>query len=87
VNGTRIEVDSWNPAKLRSEFEEQVLPRFTKVFVEETGENGAQAKPDAVKRTMEEFAITFRERLSAMLSAPNANAAVTAAAARASKSA
>lgn len=88
VNGTRIEVDSWNPAKLRNEFEEHVLPRFTKVFVEESsGEVGSQAKPDAVKRTMEEFAIVFRERLSAMLSAPNANAAVTAAAARAGKSA
>jgi len=87
VNGTRIEVDSWNPAKLRTEFEENVLPRFTKVFVEEdSGEFGSQAKPEAVKRTMEEFAVVFRERLSAMLSAPNANAAVTAAAARASKS-
>eukprot|EP00440_Ansanella_granifera_P055355 gb/GFBE01060008.1/.p1 GENE.gb/GFBE01060008.1/~~gb/GFBE01060008.1/.p1 ORF type:complete len:628 (+),score=122.08 gb/GFBE01060008.1/:1-1884(+) len=89
VNGTRVEIDSWNPKKLRQEFEDEVLPRFTKLFVEEgaSEKSGPHAKPEAVQRTMEEFATVFRERLTAMLSAPNANAAVTAASHRASKAA
>eukprot|EP00931_Biecheleriopsis_adriatica_P022809 TRINITY_DN14551_c0_g1_i2.p1 TRINITY_DN14551_c0_g1~~TRINITY_DN14551_c0_g1_i2.p1 ORF type:complete len:635 (+),score=151.39 TRINITY_DN14551_c0_g1_i2:55-1959(+) len=88
VNGTRVEIDSWNPKKLRQEFEDQVLPRFTKLFVEESpSDAGPPAKPEALQRTMEEFANVFRERLSAMLSAPNANAAVLAASQRATKTA
>lgn len=85
VSGERIEMDSWNPQRLREEFEREVLPRFTKVFVEETqsgtAPKGGKARSEAVDRAMQEFAETFRERLSAMLSAPNAAAAVQAAAA------
>lgn len=85
VSGERIEMDSWNPARLREEFEREVLPRFTRVFVEESmagmPKNGSKARSEAVDRAMQDFAETFRERLSAMLSAPNAAAAVQAAAA------
>ena len=35
-------------------------------------------RSEAVDKAMQEFAETFRERLTAMLSAPNANAAVQA---------
>eukprot|EP00933_Yihiella_yeosuensis_P045663 TRINITY_DN4105_c2_g1_i1.p1 TRINITY_DN4105_c2_g1~~TRINITY_DN4105_c2_g1_i1.p1 ORF type:complete len:531 (+),score=123.59 TRINITY_DN4105_c2_g1_i1:120-1595(+) len=82
VNGDKVDMDSWNPAKLRKEFEEKVLPRFTKVFVDDNQNNEPHARPEAVQRTMDEFASVFRERLSAMLSAPNAGSAVTAAASR-----
>lgn len=85
VSGERIEMDSWNPARLREEFEREVLPRFTRVFVEETSAGmpkTSKARSEAVDRAMQDFAETFRERLSAMLSAPNAAAAVQAAAAK-----
>jgi hypothetical protein len=85
VSGERIEMDSWNPARLREEFEREVLPRFTRIFVEEAAagapKGSSKARSEAVDRAMQEFAQTFRERLSAMLSAPNAAAAVQAAAA------
>eukprot|EP00929_Paragymnodinium_shiwhaense_P033748 TRINITY_DN18479_c0_g1_i3.p1 TRINITY_DN18479_c0_g1~~TRINITY_DN18479_c0_g1_i3.p1 ORF type:complete len:519 (-),score=157.52 TRINITY_DN18479_c0_g1_i3:482-2038(-) len=35
VNGDHLQMDSWDPAKLRAEFERDVLPRFARVFVEE----------------------------------------------------
>jgi len=82
VNGSKVEMDSWNPTKLRQDFETEVLPRFSKLFIEEGPANPSGTRPEAVQRTMEEFANVFRERLSAMLSAPTANAAVTAAAAK-----
>jgi len=82
VNGSKVEMDSWNPTKLRRDFETEVLPRFSKLFIEEGPAHASGARPEAVQRTMEEFANVFRERLSAMLSAPNANAAVTAASAK-----
>lgn len=82
VSGERIEMDSWNPKRLREEFEREVLPRFTRVFVEETNSaaKASKARSEAVDKAMQDFAETFRERLSAMLSAPNAAAAVQAAA-------
>merc|ERR1711920_801297 len=85
VNGERIEMDSWNPAKLQAEFEREVLPRFANVFVEDSNDNAkkSRGRPGAVERTMQEFAEIFRERLAAMLSAPNAAAAASAAATRA----
>lgn len=90
VSGERVEMDSWNPTRLREEFEREVLPRFTKVFVDEaegkTGQKTNRARSEAVDRAMQEFAETFRERLSAMLSAPNAAAAVQAAAAKGGRS-
>merc|ERR1712190_681719 len=85
VNGERIEMDSWNPLKLQQEFEREVLPRFANVFVEDSSSDAAskaRGKPSAVERTMQEFAEIFRERLAAMLSAPNAAAAVAAASTR-----
>merc|ERR1719174_1861169 len=85
VSGERVEMDSWNPKRLRDEFEREVLPRFTRVFVEEaeksSGSKAPKARSEAVDKAMQDFAETFRERLSAMLSAPNAAAAVQAAAA------
>lgn len=83
VSGERVEMDSWNPKRLREEFEREVLPRFTRVFVEEANgaSKGSKARSEAVDKAMQDFAETFRERLSAMLSAPNASAAVQAAAA------
>jgi len=81
VNGSHVEMDSWNPTRLREEFEREVLPRFTRVFVEERrAENSAKQesrRPEAVERTMQEFAEVFRERLAVMLSAPNAAAAAS----------
>lgn len=88
VSGERVEMDSWNPARLREEFEREVLPRFTRVFVEESVAGmpkGSKARSEAVDKAMQDFAETFRERLSAMLSAPNAAAAVQAAASAKSK--
>jgi hypothetical protein len=81
VSGERIEMDSWDPKRLREEFERDVLPRFSRVFVEESepGSKGA-SRSNAVDAAMQDFAETFRERLSAMLSAPSAVAAVQAAA-------
>lgn len=84
VNGQRIEIDSWNPVKIREEFEREVLPRFARIFVEEPTPgvaSKARLRPEAVERTMQEFADVFREKLAAMLSAPNAAAAAAATAA------
>lgn len=83
VNGDHLSMDSWDPAKLRADFEEQVLPRFARVFVEEEAEtfshdskggfkNAEKKRPEAVKQCMQEFAAAFRQRLSAMLTAPSA---------------
>eukprot|EP00927_Polykrikos_kofoidii_P082463 TRINITY_DN8207_c0_g1_i1.p1 TRINITY_DN8207_c0_g1~~TRINITY_DN8207_c0_g1_i1.p1 ORF type:complete len:432 (+),score=59.52 TRINITY_DN8207_c0_g1_i1:84-1379(+) len=36
VNGQFLQMDSWDPMKLRAEFEREVLPRFTRIFVEDT---------------------------------------------------
>lgn len=77
IGGEKIEMDSWNPSKLKEEFENEVLPRFARVFV--SNEEGSQPRPEAVERTMQEFVDAFRSRLSAMLEAPNASAAVMAA--------
>jgi hypothetical protein len=80
VNGSHLEMDGWNPEKLRAEFEREVLPRYTRVFVEEEDRFGKGAlgssRPEVVDQAMREFADIFRERLSAMLSAPSAAAAV-----------
>merc|ERR1719414_257899 len=76
VRGEHLEIDSWNPELLREEFEKEVLPRFVRIFVQESeAGQAAVARPEAVDRTMQEFADVFRERLTAMLSAPNAAAA------------
>jgi len=82
VNSTRLCMDSWDPDRLRQEFEKEVLPRFSKLFINE--ENGpVDPEPQSahmalVDRTMKEFADYFRQRLTAILSAPSAAAAVTA---------
>jgi hypothetical protein len=81
VGGERVEMDSWNPGRLREEFEREVLPRFTRVFVDESVVGQNRVRSEAVDKAMQDFAETFRERLSTMLSAPNAAAAVQAAAA------
>lgn len=79
VNGARLEMDSWDPARLTAEFEREVLPRFSRVFVEEHfGEEKTRPRPEAIDRTMAEFAEVFRKRLAAMLAAPSAAAAVAA---------
>ncbi|CAJ1359265.1 unnamed protein product [Effrenium voratum] len=44
VNSTKVEMDSWNSQRLRADFEEQVLPRFTKLIVAE--DVGPPACPD-----------------------------------------
>jgi len=78
VNGVRVEVDSWNPAKIRQEFERDVMPRFARLFVDESGPgtvDKARLRPEAVERTMREFGDVFREKLSAMLTAPSPAAA------------
>eukprot|EP00445_Apocalathium_hangoei_P074311 CAMPEP_0204161842 /NCGR_PEP_ID=MMETSP0361-20130328/35061_1 /ASSEMBLY_ACC=CAM_ASM_000343 /TAXON_ID=268821 /ORGANISM="Scrippsiella Hangoei, Strain SHTV-5" /LENGTH=431 /DNA_ID=CAMNT_0051118341 /DNA_START=18 /DNA_END=1310 /DNA_ORIENTATION=- len=83
INGDRIAMDSWDPERLRGEFEREVLPRFSKLFVEEeaSGDRGSEpkARSAVVERTMQEFADVFRNRLTAMLAAPNAAAVVAAA--------
>jgi len=93
VNGEFVQMDSWDPKKLKADFEREVLPRFARVFVNEEGNGAAAAfppargtrastsipgkrRPEAVEQAMQEFASVFRERLSSMLSAPNASAAV-----------
>jgi len=86
VNGAKIEMDSWNPAKLKAEFERDVLPRFARVFIEDSGggaAGNAHSRSEAVERAMQEFVEVFRERLSSLLSAPNGAAAFAAAQTRA----
>lgn len=82
VNGSKVEMDSWNSARLREDFEEQVLPRFIKIIMAE-GETTSQT--EIVQNMMEELGSIFRERLAAILSAPNATAAMAAAKGRAEK--
>merc|ERR1712242_400106 len=81
VNGETLAMDSWNPAKLRQDFEREVMPRFSRMFVEEVapGAKPTKFRPEAVERSMQEFAEVFRARLTAMLAAPNAAAAASAA--------
>lgn len=80
VGGDRIDMDSWDPDRLRREFETEVLPRFARVFVEEVKEEGkAYGRPSQADQLMQEFTEVFRERLAAILSAPSAEQAVAAA--------
>lgn len=76
VNGHTVEMDGWNPEVLKREFEREVLPRFTRIFVEQAGEGGGSARTQAAQKASKEFAEAFRERLSSMLSAPTAESAV-----------
>eukprot|EP00747_Dinoflagellata_sp_TGD_P179662 gnl/TRDRNA2_/TRDRNA2_30832_c0_seq1.p1 gnl/TRDRNA2_/TRDRNA2_30832_c0~~gnl/TRDRNA2_/TRDRNA2_30832_c0_seq1.p1 ORF type:complete len:601 (-),score=127.75 gnl/TRDRNA2_/TRDRNA2_30832_c0_seq1:232-2034(-) len=83
VMGDRVEMDSWDPERLRLEFEKEVIPRYTRVFMQEAaaasaGKSQAEQTPvaDAANKAMQEFAEIFRARLSKMLSASNANEAV-----------
>lgn len=88
VNGDKMVMDGWNPSKLRAEFEREVLPRFTRLFIEEQSHGGGQKKagrPEAIEEAMKEFAEVFRGRLSAMLSASTAAEAISAASGRARK--
>lgn len=82
-----IQMDSWNPGFLMDELENKVLPRFTRVFVDEgakqTDSNSQRRPPPAAERAMQDFVKVFRERVEVMLSAPNASAAVAAAGASA----
>lgn len=88
VNGDKMVMDGWNPSKLRAEFEREVLPRFTRIFIEEQSPGGAKKKagrPEAIEEAMTEFAEVFRGRLSAMLSASSAAEAIAAASGRGRK--
>lgn len=76
VNGSKVEMDSWNSARLREDFEVQVLPRFMRIIM---GEGEATSPTELVQSMMEELGSIFRERLAALLSAPNAAAAMAAA--------
>lgn len=76
VNGCKVEMDSWNSARLREDFEEQVLPRFMQIIM---GESETTSQSEVVQNMMEELGSIFRERLAALLSAPNATAAMAAA--------
>lgn len=77
IGGDRIEMDSWNPARLREEFELEVLPRFSRLFVEEVPDGSkTSGRSHAVEQTMQEFAEVFRQRLASMLSAQSATSAV-----------
>lgn len=77
VNGVKVEMDSWRSELLRRDFEEKVLPRFVRLIVSDVQEQSSST--DLVKSMMEELGSIFRERLSALLSAPNAAAAMAAA--------
>ncbi|CAE7430539.1 unnamed protein product [Symbiodinium necroappetens] len=70
-------MDSWRSELLRRDFEEKVLPRFVRLIVSDVQEQSSST--DLVKSMMEELGSIFRERLSALLSAPNAAAAMAAA--------
>ncbi|CAK9118102.1 unnamed protein product [Durusdinium trenchii] len=76
VNGSKVEMDSWNSARLREDFEVQVLPRFMRIIM---GEGEATSPTELVQSMMEELGSIFKERLAALLSAPNAAAAMAAA--------
>jgi len=82
-----IQMDSWNPGFLMDDLENKVLPRFTRVFVDEGAKqidsNSQRRPPPAAERAMQDFVKVFRERVEVMLSAPNASAAVAAAGASA----
>lgn len=78
VNGQRVEMDGWDPVRLRKEFEKEVIPRFTRIFVVEETPDRENVKNTAMDQAMQEFAEVFRSRLTVMLSAPNARAAASA---------
>merc|ERR1712056_42869 len=62
VNGERFEMDSWNPTQLQADFERDVLPRFARLFVEDTICDDTRARPsrsEAVERTMKDFVDVF----------------------------
>lgn len=70
VGGDHICIDGWDPDLLKKEFERDVLPRFTRVFVEESSSpagQGTERRTEVMDQAMEEFATIFRERLSKML--------------------
>eukprot|EP00929_Paragymnodinium_shiwhaense_P033996 TRINITY_DN18553_c0_g1_i1.p1 TRINITY_DN18553_c0_g1~~TRINITY_DN18553_c0_g1_i1.p1 ORF type:complete len:622 (+),score=160.53 TRINITY_DN18553_c0_g1_i1:98-1963(+) len=94
VRGETLTLDSWDPERLRREFEREVFPHFARVFVEDAEqalavasggrasgkENTEPKRSEAAEQAMAEFANVFRERLGAMLAAPSAQAAYDAAA-------
>merc|ERR1712157_237478 len=72
VNGQSVEMDGWNPEVLKREFEREVLPRFTKIFVDQvdtssTSSRAASSREQAANKASQEFAEAFRQRLKVML--------------------
>eukprot|EP00928_Gymnodinium_smaydae_P027349 TRINITY_DN2117_c0_g1_i1.p1 TRINITY_DN2117_c0_g1~~TRINITY_DN2117_c0_g1_i1.p1 ORF type:complete len:616 (-),score=148.00 TRINITY_DN2117_c0_g1_i1:171-1853(-) len=78
IKGEKLEMDSWDPVKLKAQFETEVLPHFVRVIAEEAMPGGAVKQPgrsEAVEKIMQDFADVFRCRLATLLNAPSAAAA------------
>jgi hypothetical protein len=67
VRGESLDMTSWDISRIQSLIEEEVIPRFTRVFAYE-GEDQPPEVRNAIDGAMKEFATTFRTKLSEMLS-------------------
>lgn len=66
VRGESLDMASWDISRIQSLIEEEVIPRFTRVFTYEGEEQPPEVK-NAIDGAMKEFASTFRAKLSEML--------------------
>lgn len=66
VRGESLDMTSWDTSRIQSLIEEEVIPRFTRVFAYEGEEQPPEVK-NTIDGAMKEFAATFRMKLSEML--------------------
>jgi len=74
VRGQNIEMASWDTSRIQSMIEEEVIPRFTRVFAYESEEQPPEVQ-NAIDLAMKDFASTFRTKLSEMLTTAGHKAA------------
>jgi len=67
IRGENLDMTSWDIHRIQSLIEEEVIPRFTRVFAYEGEEQPPEVK-SAIDGAMKEFASTFKRKLSEMLS-------------------
>eukprot|EP00746_Dinoflagellata_sp_MGD_P006458 gnl/MRDRNA2_/MRDRNA2_112635_c0_seq1.p1 gnl/MRDRNA2_/MRDRNA2_112635_c0~~gnl/MRDRNA2_/MRDRNA2_112635_c0_seq1.p1 ORF type:complete len:472 (-),score=115.89 gnl/MRDRNA2_/MRDRNA2_112635_c0_seq1:43-1458(-) len=66
VRGESLDMTSWDISRIQSLIEEEVIPRFTRVFAYEGDDQPPEVR-NAIDGAMKEFASTFRMKLSEML--------------------
>jgi len=67
IRGEFLEMTTWDLKRIQNMIEDEVIPRFTKVFSYEGEQQPPQIR-DAIDSSMQEFAQTFQMKLSEMLS-------------------